>query len=113
MIDPSINVLKRTTVYNRIGEYDTSCSFVVSLSDIFEPLLSCGIPYLQSVPPVAYSDCFDFEIDSDSCHVGLLEGAFAVASNEYCFADSAISNDYDFGHEIVLIHFIGRVHWLL
>lgn len=51
-----------------------------------------------------------FEIDSDGGDVGLLEGAFTEASDEYSFSYGAVSDDDDFGHEIVFLCFFRGVH---
>lgn len=107
---PPIDVFKGGAVGDGIGENDACGSFVISLSDIFEALLSGCIPDLQFVASVAYGHGFDFEIDSDGGDVGLLEGAFTEASDEYSFSDGAVSDDDDFGHEIVFLCFFRGVH---
>lgn len=46
---PFANVFKRCPISDWISEYDTGSSFVISLSNILEPLLPCSVPNLHFV----------------------------------------------------------------
>lgn len=100
---PSLNILKGSAVYNGIREYDASGSFVVRLSDVLESLLACSIPDLQLVPTIGHCEGLDLEVYPYGGHIGFLEVTLAEPSDEIGLSDSAIADDDDFRHEIVLI----------
>ena len=107
---PSVDILKWVAVDDGICEYDSCCSLIVGLGNIFEAFLSGCVPDLESVSAVADSHSFYLEVYADGGDVWLFECAFAEASYEYCFADAAIAYDDDFGHEIVLLCFFWGGH---
>jgi len=86
LVHPSLNILERISINYRKSKNYSSGAFVVGLGDIFESLLASCVPNLQFIPPVVDRNSFDFEIDTDGCHIGIFEGVLTKTSNQVGFA---------------------------
>ena len=110
---PPLYVFEGAAIDDGKCEDDAGCPLVVGLGDVFELLLSCGVPDLQLELLVVDLDGFDFEVDSDGGDVGLLEVVLAEAHDEVGFADPAVANDDDLGHIVVVDVFLCFFHFEL
>ena len=64
LFDPVFDLLKRLSIINGICHDYSHSPTIVCLSNCFESLLSCCIPYLQSYFLAIDIDSFDFEVDT-------------------------------------------------
>jgi hypothetical protein len=97
LLDPAANILEALLVVDSIGQDDTSCTFVVGLGDVAEPLLPSSVPDLQFDFGLIRNDGLEFEVNSDSGDVALLEDSVTEFSEKVCFSYSAVADDDDFG----------------
>mgnify|MGYP001148485436 CR=1 FL=1 len=67
------DIIEGFRVSHRVCENDSMCTFVISLCDIFVPLLSCSIPDLKFQSVIIYGNSFNFEVDSNRSDIILLE----------------------------------------
>lgn len=63
--DPIFYLIKSMSIINRIGDDDSHSISIISLSECFEFLLPCSIPYLQFDFLLADIDYFAFEVDTN------------------------------------------------
>ena len=73
LLHPCLNILERLLIVDREHNYDPLCTAVVTASDGAEPLLAGSVPHLQFDNFVVHLHRPDFEVESDCCHVALLE----------------------------------------
>ena len=64
LFEPVGNVVESEFLSYIVHEYDSHCTFVVSLGDSSKSLLASRIPHLKFDSLVEYVDGFDFEIDA-------------------------------------------------
>lgn len=110
--DPSLDILKGSTISDGVGKNDACGSFVVGLSDVLESLLSCSVPNLELVLAIGDSHGFDFKVHSDSGDVGIFKIVFAESCDDIGLANSTIPNYNNFGHEVIFLRFLCLLHLL-
>ena len=64
LLKPVSQRLKRTKIIDRIGHDDPHSTFIVSLSNRLETLLTCCIPYLKTDSFALDFNCTDFEVNT-------------------------------------------------
>jgi hypothetical protein len=94
LLNPGYNVVVRPVVSDGIGEDDARSTLVVGLRDIAETLLSCGVPNLEFDLLILNLQHFYLEIDTDCCHITLLEYSFAKIGQKIGLTNPTVSHDY-------------------
>lgn len=107
---PSLNILERCGISDRICQYNSRSTFIVSLSNILKSLLACSVPYLHFYFLLNPHDCFYFKIDSNCCNIWIFKAIFTKSSYHVCLPHSAITYYYYFYQVIcfALFHSIYR-----
>jgi hypothetical protein len=100
LLHPTLDVLEGVAICNRKRQYYASRTLVVRLGDVFEPLLTGGIPNLKLVLAVRNSHRLDLEVHPDSGYVGVLEGVLAKTRNQVSLTDSRITYYNHLRHKI-------------
>jgi hypothetical protein len=80
LLDPIFDFIKSLSIIDSIRYDDSHCITIVSLSERFELLLSCGIPYLKFQFIFAYVDNFSFKIDANGGKMGGHKTVFTVST---------------------------------
>jgi len=111
LFEPSTDVFKRSRVINRISKNYSSCTFVVSLSNCSEPLLTSCVPNLQLYFRSINIQHFYFKINSYCCNITLFKFALTKSSKEIGFADSTVSDDDNFKDFDLLLIFFGHFNF--
>ncbi len=106
---PSLNILKWMSIYYWISKYNSCSTFIISLCNIFESLLTSCVPNLHFVFFIMVSDCFNFKINSYSCDIWLFVMILAKSSNKISFSNTTISNNNNFDHLIKFLFLC--FHW--
>lgn len=93
-----------------VDEYYACCTFIISLCDSFEPLLTGSIPDLHLQPPIA--DLYDLgtEVYADGGNMivsklAILAFPGAKAGDDVGLADSSITHDDNLDHVVIDIAF--------
>lgn len=89
---PVLEGVKRSPVVDGVDHYDAHSPFVIGLGDRFEPLLTGGIPNLQSDLFALDLNGLYLEINADGGEVRCHEIILAESQQDICLAYSAISN---------------------
>ena len=110
MVHPFFHIFKGVAVNYRVSQDDTSSTFVISLSDVFEPLLTCSVPDLHFVFFLVDHYGLYLKIYSDSSYVRVFEMVLAEPGNEVSFTHATVSNNNYLDHEIELFDFLGMFH---
>ena len=64
LLQPVRNIVESGLLRAVVDQDNTHGTFVVSLCDRSESLLSCCVPYLQLNTLVLHVDCFDLKVDA-------------------------------------------------
>ncbi len=109
LLDPVLNVVKRGSLIDRVGEYNYQCSFVKGGRKVFKFLLPCSVPNLQFDLQVLHLKGFDLKVDTDCRGICGFETVVAVAQQNIGLSDSAIANNNRLHYEIAVCFFL-RLH---
>lgn len=85
---------------------------IICTGDGSEPLLSSSIPNLHFVPFLVNFDGFDFKVDSNSRHIGILKMILTEPGDQVCLSHSTVPNYNNFDHKVVFFIFICSFHLL-
>ena len=90
------------SVIDRVNEYNSSGSFVISFGDSFESLLTSSVPDLHFDFDTVDVNGFDFEIYSDGGDVSDFVFFICVSEKDVSFSNSGVSDDDNFDKVVVL-----------
>lgn len=111
LFNPSPDVLKTLFVIHRISQNDTSCPFIVSLSDIAKSLLSGSVPDLQFNFGFIHVDGLKFKVDTNGRDIAIFENSITKLSQKISLSYSAVSNYYNLSQEVMLAMFCSHFYY--
>jgi len=107
LLEPALDVGKRPFLIYRIGEDDDECSLIESIGQVFEFFLASSVPDLQLYFVLLNLHCFYFEVNANGGGVCRFESVIAVAEQDVCFANPAISYYHCLDHVITVLLSLG------
>lgn len=119
LVEPEcIDAVEALLVGDIVDEENSMCAwmnivftFIVSVGDGSEPLLTCSVPDLQFDILSIGIDCFESKIDSDSGHIVFIELVVSKPQQKATFSYWWVTN-YDVLEEMIILS-AALAHWLL